>query len=177
MTSAKQIAPLSEQAHGLAAKHVVLRHEDKAAYEEVRASVIMEYLPRTPQEHRVANQIAQSYWRLLRCRRVETGAMNLHLSTLKDKLKVDPQAPVDNDMGIFLCMQEHPKDFDLLRRYEAPIEKAWYRAIRELRAIQKERRKLEAEKAEEEANNPPLEDTITERPMAAATAQPQERTN
>src|SRR3954471_11149641 len=170
--------PLSEAAteairenakkHGLTAKHVVLRHEDKAAYEEVRASVMMEYLPRTPQEHRVADLIAQNYWRLLRCRRMETGAMDLHLSTLKDKLQVDPNAPVNGDSGIFLCMSEHPKDFDLLRRYEAPIEKAWYRAIRELRAMQKERRRLEAEQAEEEAYNPPLEDTIAERPMAAA---------
>jgi len=140
----------------------------------------MEYLPRTPQEHRVADQIAQNYWRLLRCRRMETGAMDLHLSTLKDKLKVDPKAPVNNDTGIFLCMQENPKDFDLLRRYESAIEKAWYRAIRELRIMQKERRKLEAEQVEEEAYNPPLEDTIAERPMAAASTtvtEPQERTN
>src|SRR3954464_7523593 len=75
--------PLSEAAaaairenplkHGLTAKHVVLSFENFAGYHELRASVVMEYLPKTPEEHRLADQVAQSYWRLLRSRRVETA--------------------------------------------------------------------------------------------------------
>jgi len=44
-------------------------------------------------------------------------------------------------------------------------------SIRELRAAQKERRRLEAEQAEEDAYNPPLEDTLAFRSGIAANAQ------
>jgi hypothetical protein len=172
--------PLSEAAaaairenplkHGLTAKHVVLSFEDLIGYHELRASIVMEYLPKTPQEHRLADQVAQSYWRLLRSRRVETATFENRLGSLKSRLDIDPNAPIDNDEGISICMSNHAKDFDTLRRYETAIEKAWYRAIRELRAAQKERRQLEAEQAEEEAHNPLLEDTIAERSEVAANA-------
>jgi hypothetical protein len=192
MASTRQIAankgnaslprgPLSEAAaaairenplkHGLTAKHVVLSFEDFTGYHDLRASIVMEYLPKTPQEHRLADQVAQSYWRLLRSRRVETATFENRLGSLKSRLNVDPKAPIDNDEGLSICMSNHAKDFDTLRRYETAIERAWYRAIRELRAAQKERRQLEAEQAEEEAYNPPLEDTIAERSEIAANAQ------
>src|SRR6266404_9807799 len=106
--------PLSEAAaaairenplkHGLTAKQVVLSFEDFAGYHELRASIVMEYLPKTPQEHRLADQIAQSYWRLLRSRRVETATFENRLGTLKSRMKVDPNAPIDNDEGISICM-------------------------------------------------------------------------
>ena len=194
MASAKQVAanrrnaslprgPLSAEAsaairenavkHGLTAKHVVLQHEDDADYHELRASITMEYQPRTPQEHRLTDQIAQNYWRLLRCRRVETATFENRLGTLKDRLKIDPKAAIDNDEGISNCMSNHGSDFDTLRRYETTIERAWYRAIRELRAAQKERREneanqAEANQAEEDAYNPPLEDTIAEASLGVA---------
>ena len=156
----------------------MLSFEDFDGYHELRASVVMEYLPQTPEEHRLADQVAQSYWRLLRSRRVETATFENRLGALKSRLNVDPKAPIDNDEGLSICMSNHAKDFDTLRRYETAIEKAWYRAIRELRAAQKERRRLEAEQAEEEAYNPPLEDTIAPRSEIAANApEIQERTN
>ncbi len=182
MASAKQVAanrrnaslprgPLSAAAsaavrenavkHGLTAKHVVLQHEDDADYHELHASIVMEYQPRTPQEHRFADQIAQNYWRLLRCRRVETATFENRLGTLKDRLKIDPKAAIDNDEGISICMSNHGSDFDTLRRYETTIERAWYRAIRELRAAQKERR-------ENEVRNSPVEDPMVERHATAS---------
>ena len=184
MASARQIAankrnaslprgPLSEtaaaairenaQKHGLTAKHVVLRHESYTDYQELRASIVTEYQPATPQEQRLADQIAQNYWRLLRCRRVETATFENRLDTLKDRLKIDTAAPIDDDQGVSICMSNDARDFDTIRRYETTIERAWYRAIRELRTAQKERRAFEAEAAAEAAYNPPLEDTLAER--------------
>src|SRR4051812_25123733 len=183
MASARQIAankrnaslprgPMSEvakaairenaQKHGLTAKHVVLRHEDGADYQELRASIVMEYRPATPQEHRMADQIAQNYWRLLRCRRVETAAFENHLDTLKRCLHVAPQAPIDNDQGISLCMSKDPRDFDTLRRYETTIERAWYRAIRELRTMQAQRRKEDAAMRTNEPNTEEAPQQVSE---------------
>ena len=176
--SAEASAAIRENAvkHGLTAKHVVMQHEDYADYQELRASITMEYQPRTPQEHRYADQIAQNYWRLLRCRRVETATFENRLATLKDRLQIDPKQPIDNDEGISICMSNEGRDFDTLRRYETTIERAWYRAISQLRAAQKERREYEAAEAEEDAYNPPLEDTIAKRhassPLANEVTQP-----
>ena len=165
--------------HGLTAKHVVMEHEEEADYQELRASIVMEYRPHTPQEHRFADQIAQNYWRLLRCRRVETATFENRLATLKTRLNLDPNQPIDNDEGISICMSNEPRDFDTLRRYETTIERAWYRAIRELRAAQKQRRENEAAQAGEEAYNPPLEDTLAKRtassPMANEVTTPANR--
>ena len=165
MASARQIAankrnaslprgPLSEaasavirenaQKHGLTAKHVVLRHEDTNEFDELEASIVDEYQPQSPQEYRLAGQIAQNYWRLLRSRRVETATFENRLDTLKVRLKIDPKAPIDNDKGLSICMSNHAKDFDTIRRYETTIERAWYRAIRELRVAQKQRRQEDA---------------------------------
>jgi hypothetical protein len=125
--------------HGLTARHIVLKHEDQTEYANLLQSITEEYQPHTPQEHRLADQIAQNYWRLLRCRRVETGTFDNRLDTLKRTLRIDPKAAIDNDQGLGICMSNHAHDFDTLRRYETSIERAWYRAIRELKACQKER--------------------------------------
>ena len=182
--SAEASAAIRENAlkHGLTAKHVVMEHEDFADYHELRASITMEYQPRTPQEHRFADQIAQNYWRLLRCRRVETATFENRLAALKRRLDIDPTKPSsDDDQGISICMSKHGHDFDTLRRYETTIERAWYRAIRELRAAQKVRREREAAQAAEDAYHPPLEDTLAKRhpdsPMANEVATPANRTN
>src|SRR5882724_13563704 len=149
MATAKQIAanqrngrlpsgPLSEAGaaavrenplkHGLTAKHVVLSYEDLTGYHELRASIVMEYLPKTPQEHRLADQIAQNYWRLLRSRRVETATFENRLGSLKDRLNIGPDTPMDHDEGLSVCMSKHARDFENLRRYETSIERAWYKA-------------------------------------------------
>ncbi len=193
MASARQVAanrqnaslprgPLSEEAsaairenavkHGLTAQHVVLKHEDYTDYQELRASIFTEYEPRTPQELRLADQIAQNYWRLLRSRRVETATFENRLGTLKNRLHIDPEADIDNDEGLSICMANYGRDFDTLRRYETGIERAWYRAIRELRAAIKERHQQEADQAEEEAYNPPLADTIAKK-SAISASEPQ----
>jgi hypothetical protein len=174
MASARQVAanrrnaslprgPLSEAAsaairenavkHGLTAKHVVLGYEDDASYQELRASILTEYQPQTPQEHRLADQIAQNYWRLLRSRRIETATFENRLGSLKDRLHIGPDTPMDHDEGLSVCMSKHARDFENLRRYETSIERAWYRAIRELKATQKERREAESQ------NPPPAEAT------------------
>jgi hypothetical protein len=203
MASARQVAanrrnaslprgPLSDEAraairenavkHGLTAKHIVLGHEDYADYQELRASIVMEYQPRTPQEHRLADQIAQNYWRLLRSRRVETATFENRLGMLKDRLGIDNKITTRDDEGISICMSNEGRDFDTLRRYETSIERAWYRAIRELRVCQKERREIEADQIEQDAYNPPLEDTIAVRNSesithSSASAQSEARTS
>jgi len=167
--------------HGLTAKHIALKHEDYAACQELQASIVMEYQPATPQEHRYCDQIAQNYWRLLRCRRVETATFENRLAALKNRLEVDPKDQAADDQGISICMANHARDFDLLRRYETTIERAWRQAIRELRIAQGERRAAEAadlhEQSQAKANKPQVEDTCPQRSFSVSVAAAPNRAN
>jgi hypothetical protein len=125
--------------HGLTARQLVLSHESRDEWRELLASHIAEFAPSTDQESRLVHQIAQHYWRLLRSRRVETATFELRLATLKDRLEINPADAIDNDQGLSICMDQEASTFNTLRRYEAAIERAWYRALHELRLLQKGR--------------------------------------
>ncbi len=105
--------PQSASKHGLTAKHIVIEHQEEAEYQKLRAGIVMEYRPHTPQEHRIADQIAQNYWRLLRCRRVETA-------TFENGLGIVPKQSIDNGEGISTCMSNEGRDFDTTRRLKTP---------------------------------------------------------
>src|SRR6476469_2485484 len=46
---------------------------------------------------------------------------------------------IDNDQGLSLCMDQEASTFNNQRRYEAAIQRAWYRALHELRLLRKDR--------------------------------------
>jgi hypothetical protein len=125
--------------HGLTARQLVLSHESRDEWRELLASHVAEFAPSTDQESRLVHQVAQHYWRLLRSRRVETATFELRLATLKNRLEIDPADSIDNDQGLSLCMDQEAPTFNNIRRYEAAIERAWYRALHELRLLQKGR--------------------------------------
>jgi hypothetical protein len=141
--------PMSEEAraatrenslrHGLTARQLVLSHESRDEWRELLASHIAEFAPSTDQESRLVHQVAQHYWRLLRSRRVETATFELRLATLKNRLEINPSEAIDNDQGLSICMDQEASMFNNIRRYEASIERAWYRALHELRLLQKGR--------------------------------------
>jgi hypothetical protein len=141
--------PMSEQAraatrenslkHGLTARQLVLSHEDRDEWRELLASHVAEFAPSTDQESRLVHQVAHHYWRLLRSRRIETATFELRLATLKNRLEINPADSIDNDQGLSLCMDQDASMFNNIRRYEAAIERAWYRALHELRLLQKGR--------------------------------------
>jgi hypothetical protein len=135
--------------HGLTSKQIVLPGEDPAAYNDLRTSLESEWRPGTTQESVLVDQIAQHAWRLQRARRVETASFNRFMPPLegspryvRGKLQV---VPVDPDEALAGAFHNNHKDFDNLRRYEAAIERSYYKAITELRKHQASRRDVEKE--------------------------------
>ena len=101
--------------HGLTSKHIVLPNEDPAAFDALRAALIDEHQPANSTETAMVEQVAESYWRFQRAQRAHDD----HLAS-------------------------HPSDFtgdEITRilRYTTTLERAWYRAVRELRAAQSPR--------------------------------------
>ncbi len=128
--------------HGLTSRlQVVLPNEDRQFYEEVRTALVRDYAPATTQEELLVNQIAESFWRLSRARNMESGSFSTSLDNLirECNLAQQPEDELDQGSRLALAYTQHDKVFSKLGRYEAAIERSYYRAIRELRATQSQR--------------------------------------
>jgi hypothetical protein len=136
--------------HGLAAELVVLPYEDVAEYHELRGALLTQYQPQNASETFLVDQVAQNWWRLNRSRRYETGMLS----------KLNPETG------------EGPsyQDLDHHRRYEAAIERAYYRAYDRLEKIVRRR---PAPQPEEPKEVDPL-GFVPQEPSLVATATPPE---
>lgn len=131
----KDRAKFNALKHGLTAECVVLPREDMGEYYELRAALLAQYDPQNTSEMFLVDQVAQNWWRMNRSRRYETG--------LLAKLETD-EAPSYQDL-------------DHHRRYEAAIERAFYRAYDRLEKIVRRRPgpPPQPPDAEEEPAEPP----------------------
>lgn len=107
--------------HGLAGKQVVIKGEDPAQYDALRASLLAEYAPATEREAMLVEEIAQSWWRLQRAKRAEVHVLNLY--------------------GLASCMCEGDgrRAFQTVTRYLNGLERTWRKACTELEQLQKAR--------------------------------------
>ena len=71
----KGVAKFNALKHGMTASTAVLPYEDPSSYAELRESFVATYKPANAVEASLVETVANSYWRLLRARRVETATM------------------------------------------------------------------------------------------------------
>jgi len=102
--------------HGLTSKEVVLANESEADFEALLQEYAYQYQPVTPQQRLLVQQLAESDWRLRRARRLETQFFNQHS---------EDQILNDKEVSAGLAR---------LTRYEGAIERAYYKALREVKA-------------------------------------------
>lgn len=115
---------------GPTSKHVDIDGEDPTEYEALRRDLLNDWNPATAHESQLVTDIAESYWRLLRDRRVEIQLFEMHM-----------QDGPDPDAALAACFHANAREFDKLRRYTTTIERSYYRALAGLRNLQKERKK------------------------------------
>ncbi len=140
----KQKSSMSALKHGLAAKTLVLPHEDNTAYEEVRASLYSQYEPATPQECMLVDQLASAWWRTIRVRQIETDMLDLQIQTLNRKHpEKEKSRRTDRQALAVRFVTESEKDFRNFMRYDSNIERAFYRALNTLEKLQGARQQTE----------------------------------
>jgi hypothetical protein len=150
-TEGKEIASRNTTKHGLTSTKVVLSYERQEEYDDLCASMISEYEPAEGQESRTVQQIAQNYWRLQRCARIETQMFENRLGVLKMAARIDPKMKLNGDEGLSICFNEDERAFDKFRRYQTTIERSYNTSVKQLEATQKARHlKEEKLKAEQE---------------------------
>jgi hypothetical protein len=108
--------------HGLTGKQIVVRGENPADYDALRAQLIAEHAPESEIEAMLIEELAQNFWRLERARRCE--------SQMLDKLD--------------LAAAMSDRAFLNLQRYTSRIERSFARAKKDLAALQALRQKRTA---------------------------------
>jgi hypothetical protein len=141
----KQRSAMNRLKHGLSARTIVLNHEDEIGYQEVRGSLYTQYQPATPQECMLVDQLASAWWRTIRARQYETDMMNLQVENVKSRNKrrnqIHTRETDRKALAVALTVEPHD-DFKTFFRYDATIERQFYRALNLLEKIQKERRRV-----------------------------------
>jgi hypothetical protein len=127
--------------HGLTATldtNTVVKGENKQEFEIIRNALLSDATLGTAQEILLINLQAESYWKLQRAGKMESGAFSISLiaeqmkNTVAQNLKEEDLAP-----ALAFALREQFKWFDNLRRYSTAAERAFYRATRELAMIRK----------------------------------------
>jgi hypothetical protein len=148
--------------HGLCAGHIVLPYEHEADYHEIRASLIECHRPGNAQELMLVDQIAQSYFRILRARAVETGMLDLQIEDTKRRHGISSAPRPDDHKALAVSFATESSDGMVkYLRYDGSIERAYYRALAHLRKVQNDRLRRERQ-AQAEDPSPPVNDTIAE---------------
>src|SRR5258705_12542574 len=107
--------------HGLTSKTVVLADEDQAEFDALLNTYIRQYAPANPEQRFLIQQLAESDWRLRRPPGLETTLFNQHS---------DEEILNNREVGDALAR---------LTRYEAAIERSYYKALKEVRGQMKSR--------------------------------------
>ena len=135
----KQISSQNSLRHGLASAKVVLPHEDRAAFEDLQKSLLDEHAPTGLIERELVLSVADALWRLNRARRVDAIYLEQTLG----------EASSDEALAALISSSDD-QGFAKIQRYLAQAERAFHRALAELRRAQDSRRKEEVAAAKKQ---------------------------
>jgi hypothetical protein len=109
--------------HGLTGSQMVIKGEDAAEYDSLRAELVADHAPANEHEAMLVEEIAQNWWRLQRARRVEAQVVEKF-----------------GELAVIL-EPEAAKAYRTINRYLNAIERSWNRACSDLQKLQAWRRK------------------------------------
>ena len=104
----KRHSSQNARTHGLTAQHLVIPEEDRAAFQELHAQLLSEAKPEGTLQRIIFEELVHAAWNLRRVHAMEA--------------ELDPETP---DAAV-----------DRLARHHTRIERAFYRSLRELKALQ-----------------------------------------
>jgi hypothetical protein len=135
----KATAKFNALKHGMTASTAVLPYEDAGSYAELRDSFVATYRPANAVEASLVETIANSYWRLLRIRRVETATLDMGIRGLKKKYNAS-EAPLEaDDQTVAVVLNDDEDPMLKVERHQTRIERCYFTAIETLRKVQKDR--------------------------------------
>ncbi len=118
----KRQSSQNARTHGLTAQHPVIPHEDRAAFDQLRAQLLAETKPQGTLQQIIFEELVHSAWNLRRVRAMEA---ELNASAPDALLIDDPHLKADGPTA----------KLDRLARHHTRIERDFFRALRELKAL------------------------------------------
>jgi hypothetical protein len=137
----KETSSRNATAHGLTSKRVVLPHESQEEFDAQRAALHDQHKPVGDVEKELVDQIAQTWWRLQRAYRVEASFLEQSVFCIENEYAARHEG--DQALAQMFLRPIETKQMQLMMRYVAAAERAWNKALSELRRLQTERRKSE----------------------------------
>jgi hypothetical protein len=125
--------------HGLNSEIVVLPHEDRAAFEDLRDSYMERFQPAGQPEADLVETMASARWRLNRLVAIESRLfekeMVLHDAEISGQFKeIDGEGKL---ACVFDRCANEGKALNMLLRYEGQLNRTYDRAFRQLQVLQK----------------------------------------
>jgi len=121
--------------HGLTAQTLVLPGESKTEFENLLAALEAEHQPATPTEQILVAQLAMATWRMRRFYNMEAGFFSIRLLDTKDRYVNINHAEC---LGVVVDRSD-THTLTNLSRYEARLERSFYRALQELQRLRAQR--------------------------------------
>ena len=158
----KRASRMNALKHGMSARIVVLPYEEEFEYQEMRGELIQSYAPANNQELMLVDQVAAGYWRTMRARAYEREMLTgqVRARKLDHGLSPVPNCNSDDLATAVVLVKQDPASFENYFRYDASIERSYYRAITALE-------RLQARRVRQERQN---RDRTKELPLIAGTA-------
>jgi hypothetical protein len=127
--------------HGLLSRYVLLPGEDGDALDGLRDALLGELAPFGALEATLVDRIVACIWRLRRVQRTEIGVFEFNkrgaFELLMEKRGDRPPLTPDARVGRAFVKEAAGADaFSKLARYEAAIERSFFRALHELQRLQ-----------------------------------------
>jgi hypothetical protein len=113
----KRQSSQNARTHGLTAQHPIIPDEDRAAFDQLRAQLHAETKPQGALQQIIFEELIHSAWNLRRVRAMEA--------------ELNASAP-----AALLTDDASAAKLDRLARHHTRIERAFFRSLRELKAIQ-----------------------------------------
>jgi hypothetical protein len=143
--------------HGLASGQLIIPGENAEDYESLLNGFLSDYQPTNNIETALVHEIAKSYWLKDRALRFQAIAFNITMP--------------------FLDKMAAPTDLGVLIRYQSANERGFYRALKTLQSIQKERKSAPKEFVSQKADSPaPAPEFVSQKvdkPVKTGTFDPQ----
>src|SRR5579862_6810683 len=138
--------------HGLKSDMIVLEHEDRQAFEQLRESYMDDFHPANQSQADLVETMVASRWRMNRVFMIEGQLLEKEMAL--HRKEVEKRFSVIEPEGHLACAFEtlsQGKTLSLYLRYEAQINRTYERAFKQLQQLQS----CERERAEEEIPNEP----------------------
>ncbi|HYP09037.1 MAG TPA: hypothetical protein VER03_22610 [Bryobacteraceae bacterium] len=135
----KATAKFNSLKHGMSAATTVLPHEDPISFAELRNAFLETYNPANAIEAALVETIANSYWRLLRIRRVETATIDNGIRGLKNRYNASTAPALNDDEAMAVLLNQDDDPLLKIERHQTRIERCYFQAIETLRRLQSQR--------------------------------------